>query len=384
MPTGGIDIGIGSALTSALGATAGGIATGALEGAAAGGLISGVTGGNVAKGIEGGAITGGFIPVGGDLIGGTVGDIAGGAVGGLIGSEVTGGKPLTGALTGAAGGAFAGLTGTGGTAPDGSATAAAPGGASAAGEAATAGAGGIAPVDPTAANADVLTSASGTPATGSTQVLGSDLAPGDPGYVAPQTTLQDVSSNLVGNQPTNLWDRASNWISSAIGKQNPLTLAVGGGGLAYDLIKGNQMPKGYNQLVGEANQLAGQGSRLSSYLQNGTLPPGAQAQIDEYVKSATAGINSKYASMGIDPNTSTAAQQEIANLKLNAQAQSFNIADSLLKTGITESQISGQLFNDLIQMNQQQNTEVGNAISSFTTALALNGLKIPGGANAAA
>ena len=138
MPTGGADIlvaaGVDAATAASVASTVGGIAStvggiastvgeGALAGGAIGGLEGAVTGGNVGQdvlhGAEAGAITGGGIGIGGDIasglgatagsLGATAGNVLGGAAGGSLGSEVTGGKPLTGALQGAASGGLASI-----------------------------------------------------------------------------------------------------------------------------------------------------------------------------------------------------------------------------------------------------------------------------------
>ena len=113
--------GIAAAITSVaapyLGDAAAGLladaVVGGAGGAVLGGGISGLEGGNIGQGIlhgaEGGALTGGGVGLGGDLFGGVAGSALGGAAGGALGSEVTGGKPLTGALEGGIGGGLSSL-----------------------------------------------------------------------------------------------------------------------------------------------------------------------------------------------------------------------------------------------------------------------------------
>lgn len=389
MPTFGIDIAAaGLASETAAEATIGlgAVAADAGAAAAAGGLAAGIGSETAAEAAVGGglaaaapaAVAGSETAA--ELLAPGALDIAGGAA------------PTAASLTGLTATPISDVT-TGALATPAAGTAAAPAGASAASGASTLGPAGGAALDPTALNADVLTGAAAPGAGASDSGVGA-LFPGQGtaanssvvGLPAGGTAAPSAVSPPLGietpTQPQSFLSQAGDYVTKAIGKQNPLTLAVGGAGLLRDLIMGGQTPKGENAVSAEAAQLAGQGRQLSEYLSSGTLPPGAQAAIDQYVKAGTAGINSKYASMGVDPNTSTAAAEEINALRLNAEAQSFNIADSLLTQGINESQISAGLFGDLVKMNQQQATDTGNAISSFTTALALNGLKIPGGTNA--
>lgn len=113
----GIAAAIATAATPYLGGAAAGLladsVVGGGVGALLGGGISGLEGGNIGQGIlhgaEGGALTGAGAGLGGDLFGGIAGSALGGAAGGALGSEVTGGKPLTGALEGGIGGGLSSL-----------------------------------------------------------------------------------------------------------------------------------------------------------------------------------------------------------------------------------------------------------------------------------
>lgn len=154
-------------------------------------------------------------------------------------------------------------------------------------------------------------------------------------------------------------------VTEAIAK-NPGAL-LSGGGLAYNLLAGNKLPAGYNQLKSQAEQLGAQGSQLASYLQSGQLPPGAQASLSQATESAKAAIRSKYAQLGM--SGSTAEQQELNNIDLQAQAQGFNIAANLLSQGVNETGLSANIYNNLLGINQKEQEATGNAISNFASAL---------------
>ena len=141
---------------------------------------------------------------------------------------------------------------------------------------------------------------------------------------------------------------------------------LAGGGLLYNLLRNNNIP-GQSQLTGEAAQLAAQGKKLSSYLQKGTLPPGVQTSIQTATAAAEAAIRSKYASMGLSGGT--AEQQEINGIRAAAVSQGTQIAENLLNTGITESNLAAGIYENLIKINQDQSAATGQAIANFAAAL---------------
>lgn len=314
-------------------------------------------------GAAGAAISGGDVGKGA-LIGGATGGVAGGI------SDVVGGPGTVFGQNFGSGGAdvptgTAVSTGTGAPVAD---LAASSGGAgvSAAGVAPPAGAGGgmadLTQLDssgsfasPAGAPGDVgaapITAASGDAAS---VPFGSDQVPTQALAGKPDASSGGTFSDILGKV-----------------KANPGAV-VSGAGLLTNLIRGNQPPAGSTNLTNQANQFSAQGQQLSSYINTGTLPPGAQAGIDQAVKSMQAGIRAKYAANGIPPN-STMEQQELNNVTLQAQAQAFQIANQLLSQGISESGLASGIYENLIKVNEQQNADTGNAIANFAAALGGSG-----------
>ena len=142
-------------------------------------------------------------------------------------------------------------------------------------------------------------------------------------------------------------------------------------GLGMAAIQGNKTLKGQNQLTSEANQLATQGAQLQGYLQSGTLPPGMEQAIQQAGDSAKASIRSRYASMGM--SGSSAEQQDLANVDTQIQAQGAQQAMSLLQTGINESGIASNLYNNILQTSLGQSNQLSSAFSNFAGSLAGGG-----------
>lgn len=415
MPTGGIDLGIGAALADTLGTTAGGLVADAGAGALIGGTLdaagNAVTGGNPLKGFEQGAIGGGAIglgpAVGGALgIGDTAGGALAGALGGAAGSGVTGGNPLTGAAEGGlAGGISGALSGpsapnTGGTSGVTPAPASvAPNGVGAGGD--------VTPPDtsfqssgdfPTGTNG-ASSGGSNLPGTytsggGGSAGGGSSFAPGGSNFVSQGTAGSNLSAgtgNISGAVPAGsvkIPGGAGNNISGAGGAEgtssistafnNPTFGNIGkalgsnaglltsGAGLLNDVINSGPAP-GEKQLKGEAANLAGQGQQLQQYLNTGTLPPGVQGGINQALQSAQAAIKSKYASMGM--SGSSAEQQDLANAQASAATQGANIAMSLLQQGVNETNISGQIYEELVKNTLAQDQGFTSALTNLGTAV---------------
>jgi hypothetical protein len=392
---------VGAALAIELGAEAGGvIATGA------GILGSGVVGAGLGAGLS--AVEGGD-PGQGALFGGLGGAALGGlgaAFGGGAGGAAVGGVDSVGATGGAATADISAAAGT--AAPLSGATAA--GG--------LAGGAGSIPADLTSANliqglgpatADIASpiAAVGSPAaaagldataTGVLSSLGGGVTADNALLNAPtgsQAGVQDFLKTGVAPQgsvgaaaPTftqgggsSLDNLAGKLGTGAINSltKNPIGTAIAGGGLINNLFNQPSQPN-LTALQNEANTLSSQGSTLQSYLQSGTLPPGAQAAITQATQGAIANMVSNYASRGQDVSKNpdgtyrnSTLQQEVNNIQQAAASQAFKTADTLLQQGVQQSGLAGDIYSELLNISQQQGQQTGSAIANLSAALAGGG-----------
>jgi hypothetical protein len=410
--------GITTLLTTAgVGAETAGILSPILAGAGTGAIESAATGQNILKGALAGGISGGFIGdlgplVGSSLgIGATAGDALSGAAGGALGGAITGGNPLTGALTGGVSGAAFGPPAGG----YGGSTAGAPtaGGTSAvAGTLPGAGGGapdltslnsGIAPVSVTpqqtlsslgasggGAAPGGLTGGSTVPISGVTPagasgggspIVGTGGTPGGDtsGYGLVGRTLRDVTGQGPGQVAVTPQVTPAQAAAAPTGGVNGIlnSLGVGSGGDALKTItqglstvqniqQNQALQKSEKALMGQATGFANQGAALSSYLFNGTLPPGAQAAVDTASRAAKARTRSTFASLGL--SGSTAESDALNQVDQQAQAQVFQMADSLLAQGINESGLSAELYKAILGFQTQQNSGLSQAIANFSAA----------------
>lgn len=143
---------------------------------------------------------------------------------------------------------------------------------------------------------------------------------------------------------------------------------ISGAGIATAAAEGNKVTPEETALKQQAGQEAAAGQQLQNYLPSGTLPPGAQAGIDQAANSAKAAIRSKYASMGMSGSSSE--QQELSAVDSNAQAKGEALALQLLNTGITESSMSSQLYQSLLNNTLEQDKNLSSAIGNFASSVA--------------
>lgn len=329
-------------------------------------------------------------------VGAGLGAALGGFGGGLAGGQGVGRSAGMGAIGGIGAGVLSALTG-GGASPStagGSAT-----GAAGAGSAAAAGGGGagpsVSPIDLT----QQLGISPGQMATLNNSVTpaGMDISAGQAatlnnagsGFSLPSSGISSSSASLMppgAAAPTAAAataPAASGYGASSLGKimtslglpQNSVTEAIAknpnlllaGGGLAANMMMGNNETEGSGELRAMAQRANERGERFSSYLESGQLPAGAQAGLTQATEAAKAAIRSKYA--GMNMSGSSAEMQELNEVDSRAQAQGFQMASNLLRTGVEETGIAANLYRALVGLNAQRDAATGRAISSFASAL---------------
>ena len=84
--------------------------------------------------------------------------------------------------------------------------------------------------------------------------------------------------------------------------------------------------------------------------------------------AAVAAIQSRYAQRGM--TGSTAEQQDIANARLMAQTQGAQMAIQLYQQGVSDTQLSDQLYAQIMQASVAMDQQTSNAIGGFAAALA--------------
>lgn len=180
------------------------------------------------------------------------------------------------------------------------------------------------------------------------------------------------SSFLSKLSPSNLASGAVDQVA-----KNPLGLAAGLGALGVGLL-GNKSPSGTNQLGQIASSQGAQGQQLEQYLQSGTLPPGMQASVDAAAKAAKTKIIQNYAARNLptDPTKNSSLQQELANVDQNAIITTAQLGQQLLTTGLSETQLSADVYNKLVGIDQAQQQQIQAALANFARGLGGGGINL--------
>ena len=365
--------GLTAAEGGALGGAVGGLAGGAATGAKGTGLLLDTAGGAFGGYAANGGFSGSVPTTGGVGGGGTSAAAtalpAGGAAdaAGATDLTATGGIPASPAITSQA----LGL-------PDASAAAASPAAVSSqlgvpAGDAASSFSSGAITSNP---SAPAVTGSGGgfgggfqtaTPDPG--QIAASPPALGGPA-ANPYSTGAGVAGGSASAAPaTTLGSFLKNPSLGGAGKlieSNPAAV-VGALGLADTALKSQTVPQQGN-LSGIAGNLNSESQQMLSYLQSGKLPPGAQQAVDAAMQANEAAIRQQYSAQGL--SGSTMETQALEAARTEATTQALNLATQLTQQGVSEAQISAELYNNLAGLQTAQNADMSKAIADFAASLA--------------
>lgn len=204
---------------------------------------------------------------------------------------------------------------------------------------------------------------------------GGPSAPGLPGVGGGGAPTDFSSQSKITPGPTAPGQPEASSILTSLGIKNPLSTAVGAGGLAYAMSQGQQPPKFSPEMQAQAARLDANGQQLMSYLQSGNLPPGLKASLDQASSAAKAKIISNFAAQGLntDPNQNTALAQQLAQVDQQAIISTAQIGQQLMQSGITESGLASDLYKTLANIDQTQTAAIGKAIANFAAAISGGG-----------
>lgn len=162
--------------------------------------------------------------------------------------------------------------------------------------------------------------------------------------------------------------------------KNPLGLALGAGGLAYNIEQQKALKKelGGNatqNLSTQAQQQGATAQQLSQYALTGTVPAGNQAAIDQSIAEAKANAISNAAGQGLptDPTKNSALAATLAKIDAQGPILAAQIAQNLLQSGASFAGLSDQLYGQLAQIDQTQRASMGKAIANLAAALNTGG-----------
>jgi hypothetical protein len=164
-----------------------------------------------------------------------------------------------------------------------------------------------------------------------------------------------------GNSFANFANKPSFENAFRIAENNPWLASAAA--IAPAIIMSQRTLPGQPQTAATAAQLSAQGQQLQTYLQTGTLPPGVQQGIDQATQSAIAAVRSKYAAQGA--SGSSAEAEDIANIQQIAASQGAGIALQLLNTGVSETGMAAQIYQQITADALAQDQALGQALAGF-------------------
>jgi hypothetical protein len=147
---------------------------------------------------------------------------------------------------------------------------------------------------------------------------------------------------------------------------NPQML-LGAAPLALQLFGGQGPYPAEKTLTTQATNLGTEGQALAGYINSGTLPPGAQANVDASRKAAEAGIRSAAARTGTSGSTMEA--QQLGEARQQSAGQEFLLANDLLQSGLKASGASAGINSDVLRAEMARDQQFSAALASFARGL---------------
>lgn len=156
-----------------------------------------------------------------------------------------------------------------------------------------------------------------------------------------------------------------------------LRTAIGLGGLAYSGAQGQKTPAYSPELAAQAARLDANGQQLLTYLQDGNLPPGLKASLDQATAAAKARMISNFAAQGLntDPTQNSVLAAQLAQVDQQALITTAQIGQQLMQSGMAQTGLSSDLYKTLANIDQTQTAAIGKSISNFAAALGGGGGK---------
>ena len=147
--------------------------------------------------------------------------------------------------------------------------------------------------------------------------------------------------------------------------------AAGLGLSGYSQYKSAQNQKALqDQLDKQAQLTRPAAEKLMSQYQSGTIGAAQEKQIADYTNQQKATIKQRYAKMGRDPNYDSAAQQEMANVDVQAASMRDTALQNVLSSGLKASGVTAGPAQQAIMAGYQQDQTAQKAQADFLAALA--------------
>jgi hypothetical protein len=132
-----------------------------------------------------------------------------------------------------------------------------------------------------------------------------------------------------------------------------------------------QAQKLEDQLKAASAQTKGVATSLIDKYQTGTIDPAQQKQIDDLTNNTKARIKQRYAQMGRDPNTDSAAQSELAKADADSIAMQDAAKQGILTQGLRAAGLAQGPATSAVMAGYQSDLAQQQAMQSFLNTLAI-------------
>jgi hypothetical protein len=152
--------------------------------------------------------------------------------------------------------------------------------------------------------------------------------------------------------------------------QNAFSAAGLGLNVASQLAANKQKQSLQQQLQRQSDITAPAAKQLMTQFQSGTIGAAQEKQITDYTNNQRAQIKQRYARMGRDPNLDSAAQQEMANVDVQAAAMRDAALQNVLSSGLKAAGVSAGPAQQAILAGYNQDQSAQKTQADFLKALA--------------
>ena len=140
--------------------------------------------------------------------------------------------------------------------------------------------------------------------------------------------------------------------------------------VASQLAANKQKQSLQQQLQRQSDITAPAAKQLMTQFQSGTIGAAQEKQITDYTNNQRAQIKQRYARMGRDPNLDSAAQQEMANVDVQAAAMRDAALQNVLSSGLKAAGVSAGPAQQAIMAGYNQDQSAQKTQQDFLKALA--------------
>jgi len=195
-----------------------------------------------------------------------------------------------------------------------------------------------------------------------------------PPVAAPELTAEEASKKIAAEQAASQ-GYSANKALQYLGLTSPTGLgpnALPAAALGLSQYRANKMGQSIkDQLQAASAQTKGVATGLIDQYQTGQINPAQEKQISDLTNNTKARIKQRYAQMGRDPNTDSAAQSELAKADADAVAMRDAAQQGILTQGLKAAGLAQGPATSAVMAGYQSDLQQQQAMQNFMNTLAI-------------